>query len=297
MKITTIITTHNRSAWLRQAIESVLAQEPCGADIELIVVDDNSSDDTPAVVASYPSAVYLRTKQGRASASREVGIARASGEWIAFLDDDDTWLPQKLRVCTGVMRAQPEARFIFSAAIICDHELRPAGGTWLGSDLSGGRSAYDAFLTVPVSPSVVLIHRDVLDKVGLFDPALARADDFDLWLRIASSGVRCASIDEPLALYRERERQDGRLLHRSYRETMVVLRRSFVPGAPWRPSWRRRREVYRHYRGWYTHRVMQAAREARAAREEALAARLRSTAFNMSLLHAAKSLLTERSGR
>ena len=293
MTITTIITTHNRSAWLRQAIESVLAQEPCGAAVELIVVDDNSSDATPAVVAAYPSVRYLRTKKGKASGSREVGIAQASGKWIAFLDDDDAWLPWKLRVCTRVMREQPEARFIFSAATICDHELRPAGGLWRGPDLSGGRSAYDAFLTVPVSPSVVLIHRDVLDAVGLFDPALSRADDFDLWLRIASSGVRCASIDEPLVLYRERERQDGRILYRSYRETMAVLRRSFAPGAPWRPSWRRRQGVYRHYRGWYTHRVMQAAREAREAREETLAARLRSTAFNMSPWHAVKSLLTQ----
>jgi len=99
MTITTIITTHNRSAWLRQAVESVLAQEPCGAEVELIVVDDNSSDDTPAVAAAYPSVRYLRTKKGKASGSREVGIARASGEWIAFLDDDDAWLPQKLRVC------------------------------------------------------------------------------------------------------------------------------------------------------------------------------------------------------
>jgi len=291
MTITTIITTHNRSAWLRQAIESVLAQEPCGAGVELIVVDDNSSDDTPAVVAAYPSVRYLRTKQGKASGSREVGIARASGEWIAFLDDDDVWLPQKLAVCTRVMREQPEARFILSAVTICDHKLRPAGGVWLGPDLNGDRSAYDAFLTVPVSPSVVLMRRDVLDSVGLFDHTLCRADDFDLWLRIASSGVRCASTDEPLVLYRERERQDGPLLYQSYHETMAVLRRSFAPGNPWRPSWWRRQEVYRHYRGWYTHRVMQAARQARAAREDAFAARLRSTAFNMSPLHAAKSLL------
>jgi len=297
VKISTIITTHNRSAWLRQAIESVLAQEPCGAEVELIVVDDDSSDDTPAVVASYPSVRYLRTKQGKASGSREVGIARASGEWIAFLDDDDAWLPHKLKECCRVMRERPEARFITSAAIICDHELRPAGGAWLGPDLNGDRDAYDAFLTAPVSPSVVVMHRDVLVAVGLFDPSLFRADDFDLWLRVASSGVRCASTDEPLVLYREREWQDGRLIHRSYRETVAVLRRSFAPGNPWRPSWRRRRDVYRHYRGWYTHRVMQAAREARERREEALAARLRSTAFNMSPLHAAKSLLTDGAGR
>jgi len=292
MTITTIITTHNRSAWLRQAVESVLGQEPCGAQVELIVVDDNSSDDTPAVVAAYPSVRYMRTKKGKASGSREVGIARASGEWIAFLDDDDAWLPQKLRVCTRAMRDHPEARFILSAATICDHELRPAGGTWLGPDLNGDRSAYDAFLTAPVSPSVVLIHRGVLDTVGLFDHTLYRADDFDLWLRIAASGVRCASTDESLVLYRERERQDGPLLYQSYHETMAVLRRSFAPGNPWRPTVLRRQEVYWHYRGWYTHRVMQAARQARAAREEALAARLRSTAFNMSPLHAAKSLLT-----
>ncbi len=291
VKISTIITTHNRAAWLRQAIESVLAQEPCGAEVELIVVDDDSSDDTPAVVASYPSVRYLRTKQGKASGSREVGIARASGEWIAFLDDDDAWLPHKLKECCRVMRAHPEARFITSAAIICDHELRPAGGVWLGPDLNGDRSAYDAFLTVPVSPSVVVMRRDVLATVGLFDSSLSRADDFDLWLRVASSGVRCASTDEALILYREREWQDGWLLHRSYRETVAVLRRSFAPGNPWRPSWRRRRDVYRHYRGWYTHWVMQAAREARERREEVLAARLRRTAFNMSPLHAAKGLL------
>src|SRR4051794_40499207 len=95
--ISVIVPTHNRRDLVKEAIDSVVGQEPSVADLELVVVDDNSSDDTAEVVGRYPQAKYIRVKEGTPAGTRNAGIAHASGTWLAFLDDDDAWLPQKVK--------------------------------------------------------------------------------------------------------------------------------------------------------------------------------------------------------
>jgi len=296
MMISVIITTRNRAALLRQAIDSVLQQEPCGADVELIVVDDGSTDDTPAVVSSYGTVRYLPTRQGTSAGSRNVGLENAGGEWIAFLDDDDVWLPQKLRKCAEVISANPGARFLFSGAIISGYEL-DRQWAFNGPDLAGHRTPYDAFLDHIPLPSTVLMHREIFDKLGRFDTSLGWADDRDMWLRIASNSIECAAVPEPLVLYRVddavfRWRQVGeQLAQRRYAATMKVLRRYFAPGMPMRPSWKRRQQVLWRVRGWHAYQLIEAARQAQAEKRGALAWRLRRTAFSISPLHAIKNWL------
>lgn len=292
MKMSVVIPTHNRSALLRQAIESVLEQELDEIEVEVIVVDDDSTDDTAAVVAAYPSVRYVHTRQGQAGGSRNVGIACAQGEWVAFLDDDDVWLPHKLAACRRLIRDNPDARFVYSAATICDHELHPTGGVWIGPDLTRGRTTLDAFLAAVISASVVVMRRELFAEFGGFDTSIPRAEDLDVWLRVAAAGVQCAATTEPLVLYRQRERRDGDLDYKSYRDTMTVLRRYFARDSKSRPSWRRRQQTYLHYRGWYAYRLVVAAREARREGRRAQALRLLRTAFGISPVHAAKTLLT-----
>lgn len=290
--ISTVITTRNRASLLVQAIESVLAQDfPAH---EIIVVDDDSTDDTPQVVAGYPSVRYVRTKQGTCGGSRNVGIQQATGEWIALLDDDDAWLPQKLRRCVEIMAANPAARLIFSPAQLCDEQLRPGmgePGCWEGPDLAGHSSAYEAFLDDIPSPSAVLLHREVFDAVGLFDTSVPHAEDRDLWFRVTGRGFACAAVPECLILYRVRERENPRVVERCYRDTMTVFGRYFAPGQPMLPSWKRRQQVVWATRGWYAHLLMRVARQEERAGRSAAGRHCRHLAAQASLPHYLKALL------
>lgn len=290
MTISVIIPTRNRAALLRQAIESVLAQEPCGIAVEILVVDDASTDDTMAVASSFPGVRYTRVRAGSAAGSRNAGLARATGEWIAFLDDDDVWLPRKLRVCRALMSANPSARFVYSAATLCDESLRPKDRIWLGPDLERGQSPRDAFLDTVMCPSVVVMHREVFAAVGTFDPSVPRAEDRDMWLRAVYYGVACAGTSESLVLYRERDRIDGKMDYATYHMTMAVLRRYIGDGVK-RPSRQAACAAVGHVRGWYAHRLLLAARQAARDGEPRQAAYFRRLAFNVSPLHATKGLL------
>jgi len=290
VKVSTIITTRNRTALLRQAIESALAQEPCGAAVEIIVVDDDSTDDTAAVVASYPIVQYLHTRQGTCGGSRNAGIAHAQGDWIAILDDDDVWLPNKLKIMCELIAANPRARLIYSAVIVCDFQLN-RDWTWSGPNLHDSPDAYDAFLDVLPCPSAVMLHRDIFAQVGLFDTYAPRAEDRDMWFRVLQAGFECAAAPEPLVLYRHREKMDGELMHKSYADTMAVLRRYFAAGTARRPTLGRRLKVYWDIRGWYAHQLMYASRQAAGEGDRRLAARFRRVAFGMSPAHSAKSAL------
>jgi glycosyltransferase involved in cell wall biosynthesis len=290
--ISVIIITRNRAVLLRQAIESVLRQEPCGAPVELIVVDDSSTDDTSAVVASYPAARYVHTRQGTCGGSRNVGVEHARGDWIAFLDDDDVWLPARLKRCCDVIKARPTVTLVGSAAIICDYDLRHRS-LWKGPDLQR-TNAYHAFFEELFAPSTVFMHRSIFEKVGRFQTH-TRADDRDMWLRAALNGFECASVPEPLVLYRlgvstGRWREQGdRQIRGDYVDTMAVLRRYLARRDGRRPHWWRRQRILWRARGWYSHLCMTAAREADEAGDRTMAWRLRRTAIAMSPLHAVRN--------
>lgn len=225
-RVSIIIPTFNRPNYLRQAIESVLAQTY--PDFEIVVVDDGSTDDTAAVVGSLadPRIVYIRQENTGRSAARNRGMQEARGEFIALLDDDDLYLPHKLVNQAAYLDAHPEVDLVAGGAQMID-----ADGRWLRD-----RRCWEEapFLTVPAClyacsllTCSVLFRGSMLSALDhWFDPALTRAEDTDFWLRSLLAGCRMAWLPEIVAAYRRHaadSQQDGTGYSRSYRQVLDKL--------------------------------------------------------------------------
>jgi glycosyltransferase involved in cell wall biosynthesis len=201
--ISVIIPTYNRKTVLPRAIDSVLAQK--GADFELIIVDDGSTDDTEDIVrrtrtshlgirkndkpnesrVSSPQFRFFRSEKNNGpAAARNLGIKEAKGEWIAFLDSDDEWKPGKLKAQLEFFEKNPDH-------LICQtEEIWVRNGTRVNPmkkhKKSGGWIFEKCLPLCVVSPSAVMMHRKLLNEVGLFDESLPACEDYDLWLRVAA---------------------------------------------------------------------------------------------------------------
>jgi len=183
MRVSVIIPTYNRAALVTEALASVLAQT--WPDFEVLVVDDGSTDATLSALASFPGQVMVLTRQerGGVSAARNLGAAAAAGDWLAFLDSDDLWLPEKLSRQVAYMQAHPEL-------CICQTgEIWIRNGVRVNAPLACRQVAGDIFLPslrrCLVSPSAVMLCRRLFEELGGFDEGLPAAEDYDLWLRIA----------------------------------------------------------------------------------------------------------------
>jgi glycosyltransferase involved in cell wall biosynthesis len=183
--VSVIVPTHNRAATVARAVRSVLSQSY--QELEVIVVDDGSTDETPEVVASFadPRLRYIvhATKRG-GGAARNTGIDVASGEYIAFLDADDEWLPDKLEdQIAAIQRVDPSVAAIYTGFAVVDAAGRVAAvrlPRHRGSILSELWCA-----NVVRTVSTVVVRRTALQRVGGFDPTLPSCQDWDLWLRLA----------------------------------------------------------------------------------------------------------------
>jgi glycosyltransferase involved in cell wall biosynthesis len=196
--VSVIIPTFNRGWILREAIDSVLAQDH--GDYELIVVDDGSTDDTRAILGAYGRQIIaLRQPNRGVSAARNRGIAESRAQLVAFLDSDDVWLPQKLTRQVAFFQSNPEA-------LICQTEE-----TWVRDGVRlnpkkrhqkpAGMIFEPSLALCLVSPSAVMIRKPLFDTVGLFDERLPACEDYDLWLRI-SCRYPVFLIDDPLIIKR-----------------------------------------------------------------------------------------------
>lgn len=187
--ISVIIPTHNRAALLAEAIRSVQAQS--SADYEIIVADDGSTDDTPQVAAQFGRAVnYLRLPhRGQPAATRNAGLRAAQGEFIAFLDSDDFFLPDKFAQQLPLLQAKPEVGLVYSDGIYFrDDPACPIGRVLDGLPTPAGDVFADLLRANFLAPPVVLIRRASLDAIGTFDeqPDFFAVEDYDLWLRLAA---------------------------------------------------------------------------------------------------------------
>ena len=206
--VSVIIPTYNRRRFLAEALESVFAQTY--SQLEVIVADDGSTDDTVAWVTSLgrDDVTVLRLEhQGRPAPARNAAIRAASGEFLAFLDSDDQWRPEKVAVQVGAFRDDPELLLVAT-----DSCLFPAARLTPTLKLSEIRTVEfrDMLRHNPIANSSVMIRRSVVESVGLLDEAeqLRGLEDYDYWLRIVRTG-RSVILPEPLLLYRRHEGNIG----------------------------------------------------------------------------------------
>ncbi|MGH7843961.1 MAG: glycosyltransferase family 2 protein [Candidatus Binatia bacterium] len=200
-RVSVIIPTHNRADFVATAIRSVLKQT--FEDFELIVVDDASSDTTSQVVASFrdPRVHYIRHGQNRGgAAARNTGIVNSSAEYVAFLDDDDAWYPDKLaRQMQVMLGSRPEVAAVYTGYLVVD---RTTGKLCARMVPTRRGNLYPKLLeSNPIGgTSSVLLKKACLEKVGLFDESLPSFQDRDLWIRI-SREFHFECVPEPLLDY------------------------------------------------------------------------------------------------
>jgi GT2 family glycosyltransferase len=192
--VSVIMPTFNRSWSLKKAIDSVLSQEY--ASLETIVVDDGSTDDTPALLSSYGTRIrVIRQANQGVSAARNAGIRAAQGELITLLDSDDAWLPGKVQAQVDFFDAHPDALICQTEEIWIRHGRRV--NPKRHHKKHRGMIFERCLPLCLISPSAVMMRRTLLDEVGLFDEQLPACEDYDMWLRITFK-YPVALINEPL---------------------------------------------------------------------------------------------------
>jgi len=194
--VSVVIPTFDRAPVLPRALESVVAQTLSPA--EVIVVDDGSTDGTAELVEKrFPGVRWLHQENRGVSAARNRGIEASRGEWIALLDSDDEWLPEKLQRQLSALRDHSDLRICHTDEIwirrgrrVNPRQIHAKHGGWIFQH---------CLPLCAMSPSSILIHRSVFEEIGLFDEDLPACEDYDLWLRICSRHP-VLYLDEPLVV-------------------------------------------------------------------------------------------------
>lgn len=201
MTVSVVIPTYNRARLVAETIASVLSQTL--APHEVIVVDDGSTDDTPGVLAQFGSRVRVLRQRNRGMApTRNAGAALATGDALAFVDSDDTWLPAKLERQVARLAAEPELGLVH-----CGVDEVDDAGRYLRTRLDGleGRVADEMLLfrraVILGGGSGVMMPRRIFEEVGGFDEALSTSADWDLYYRVARR-YPVGFIAAPLVRYR-----------------------------------------------------------------------------------------------
>jgi glycosyltransferase involved in cell wall biosynthesis len=221
--VSVVIPTYNHAQFLRNALDSVIGQT--FTRWEAIVVNNFSQDDTISVIESYddPRIRYLNfANQGVIAASRNHGISKTSAPYIAFLDSDDIWYPQKLEKC--MLRLEQ------GFDMVCHAE------TWVGPgdrrrDVAYGpesRATYSQLLYEGncISTSAVVVKREFVERVGGFSeqPSFITAEDYELWLKLARDGAKIGFVTDILGEYLIHDGNQSRAALRNMEAVMAVVR-------------------------------------------------------------------------
>lgn len=184
--VSVIITVYNRIEYISEAIESVLRQRY--KNYEIIVVDDGSTIGVKQVLEPYSDKIeYQYQEHKRAAAARNSGIKHSSGKYLAFLDDDDLFEPQKLEIQVPILENNPEVGLVYSENYFFETTVKPDVRLYRVAEKDGSEKDFAElfFLNSNVCMPVCLIRRDCFEDVGLFDESLPQHEDGDMVLRIA----------------------------------------------------------------------------------------------------------------
>jgi len=250
--VSVVIPTYNHADFVRQTLDSVFAQT--FADYEVIVVNDGSPDNTADLLRPLADAgriQYVEQVNGGQARARNTGIALARGEFIALLDDDDLWPPDKLAWQVAALRARSDALVVYGRPVCVDAAGAPVPAPaiagqpvgWLDDAPSG--NVYEAFMArnFLLSPGQALIRRSALCALGdaPFDPAIRGCDDWDVWLRLARCGAPFLYENRASLFYRLHAGNASRNLRGMYESDLMVRAKHLAtePDPRTRAAWRR----------------------------------------------------------
>jgi glycosyltransferase involved in cell wall biosynthesis len=266
-KVSVIVPTCNRPAPLRQALASIRALEGPDLTLEILVADNGEAPETRAIVEEF-GAIYLKATTRGPSAARNVGLRAATGEFLAFLDDDDVWLPGNVRPQIALLDSHSTLDAVIGQVVYTDQNLVPMSPPW-PIDAPGEGDQMLRSLLGEFFPQIgtALVRASARERMGEFDEALIAGEDLD-WLLRAARKHRLRFVATPCIYFRCRPRGSFDLLHR---ERIGYARRVFFRHAlpEWR-IWRSPVEFSRAYSGTLMHffRYFSEAAVDRAARGE-----------------------------
>lgn len=215
--VTVIVPTYNRPRLLVEAMESVRAQ--CYRPIELFVVDDGSQDDVRSVVAKFAEeaaneqfrCAFLQQQRRGPLVARNAALARSRGEFVQFLDDDDSLHPDKLRLQVERFAQSPEMDTVVSQVAYCDEQMNPSSASRiLDRNWSGSMTEFFLDLRHDVAMHAPLHRRSALERIGGWDERVTHGGEVELHLRLAIAGAKFCFLPEVLANVRCHQ-QPGRL--------------------------------------------------------------------------------------
>ena len=201
-KFSVVIPAYNQAGFLAQAVESVLAQT--FRDFEIIVVDDGSTDDTPAVASGFGEKIrYIRQENRGLAGARNSGLRAAQGEYVGLLDSDDIWLPGYIEQMMKLAEQNP-ATAVFTCVARCIAADGQSLPQVMGYHPRAQANSFELILRSNyIIPSTACLQREKALQIGLFDGTLpSGCEDWDLWLRYLAQGETIHSIPDALVLYR-----------------------------------------------------------------------------------------------
>lgn len=221
--VSVITPCYNQGHFLAEAIDSVLGQSY--PHVELLVVDDGSTDQTAAVAAGYGNRIrYLYKANAGLSAARNTGLLAATGEFVLFLDADDALHPEALQRHVEAAAAHPSAAVFHGA-----HQCVDVGGRNLRryEAASLGDDPFHRLLTGnPAPPHVHMIRRAAFARTGLFDVSLRASEDWDMWLRLAAVPYEFVAVPGAVAIYRSAPGSMSKHFDRMWSTGIAVLEKS-----------------------------------------------------------------------
>lgn len=215
-RISVIIPTYNRSSLLTRAVESAWA---AGSDVEVLIIDNASTDNTPEICRKLKGIRYFRLSSNWGPAiARNVGIIQSASDYVAFLDDDDARLPGSLDLQLETLDANPNAGFSYGYSIVVDKELNPMGEKYPTQTVLG-----DIFWTLLgrnfIPTSSVIVKKQCFAFAGVFDRRFSPAEDWDMWIRLAEQ-FEAVTVEEPVTIYRQSNRKSSQFSS----DQLVMLR-------------------------------------------------------------------------
>lgn len=205
-KVSVIIATHSRPQLLPRAVESAFA---AGEDVEVVVVDDASTDETAAVCRNLKGIKYIRAERNqRTAGARNLGILAASAPYISFLDDDDWRLPNSLDEQIARLEEDENCGVCYGQYLLADQAGEILPDAPLPRECPEGDLFWQIMKVCPIGCLTAVFRKECVNKVGMLDTDYAGIDDWDLWVRIGEL-YKFAALAKPVAVWRKPEQNSG----------------------------------------------------------------------------------------